>query len=128
MPANISGNWGAALSGGDEARAAAWVKPHRHCLRHGQERALLRELATIRPPRGEAGKVVRREQRYFDGHAVRLHYAALAHRGWPIGSGAVEEVCRQGQCRFKRPGQFWTATGLRHLGALVEAANQQPLG
>ena len=105
----------------DEAVVAAWVAPRRHRLRHGQERAVLRELAALRPPRGAAGEVVRREQGYFAEHAGRLNYRALARRGWPIGSGAVESACRQRQCRFKRPGQFWTARGLRQLGALIEA-------
>lgn len=112
---------GRVLNRGDEARTAAWVEPRRQRLRHGQEHALLRELAALRPPRGEAGQIVRREQRYFAGHAQRMNYGALARRGWPIGSGAVESACRQRQCRFKRSGQFWTASGLRHLGALVEA-------
>jgi hypothetical protein len=112
---------GRALGGGDETRATAWAEPRRHRLRHGKPRALLRELAGLRPPRGAAGAVVRREQRYFAGHAARLNYRELAARGWPIGSGAVESACRQRQCRFKRPGQFWTARGLRHLGAVVEA-------
>jgi len=112
---------GRALSRGDEAQAAAWVEPRRHRLRHGKERALLRELAALRPPRGAAGELVRRQQRYFAGHAQRMNYDAVARRGWPIGSGAVKSACRQRQCRFKRSGQFWTATGLRHLAALVEA-------
>jgi hypothetical protein len=112
---------GRALHPGDETRAAAWVEPRRHRLRHGKPSVLLRELAALRPPRGERGAVVRREQQYFAGHAARLNYAALARRGWPIGSGAVESECRQQQCRFKRPGQFWTPMGLRHLGALLEA-------
>jgi len=112
---------GRAFGGGDEVRAAAWVEPRRHQLRHGQERALLRELAALRAPRGQTGEVVRREQRYFAAHAARVNYAELARRGWPIGSGAVESACRQRQCRFKRPGQFWTAAGLRNLCALVEA-------
>jgi hypothetical protein len=43
------------------------------------------------------------------------------HWGWPIGSGTVESACRQRQCRFKRPGQFWTPKGMRHLSALTEA-------
>ncbi len=42
---------GRALSRGDEAQAAAWVEPRRHQLRHGQQCALLRELAALRPPR-----------------------------------------------------------------------------
>jgi len=112
---------GRALSRGDDAQAAAWVQPRRHQLRHGKERRLLQELATMRPPHGPAGEIVRREQRYFAGHTQRMNYDALARRGWPISSGAVESACRQRQCRFKRSGQFWTATGLRHLAALVEA-------
>jgi len=112
---------GRALSRGDEAQAAAWVAPRRHQLRHGQERALLRELAALHPPRGAAGEIVRREQRYFASQAQRMNYDALARRDWPIGSGAVESACRQRQCRFKRSGQFWSASGLRHLTALVEA-------
>jgi len=112
---------GRALNRGDEAQAAAWVEPRLHRLRHGRQRALLRELAALRAPRGEAGAVVRREQQYFAAHAARMNYQELADRGWPIGSGAVESACRQRQCRFKRPGQFWTARGLRHLGALIEA-------
>ena len=110
---------GRALHGEDQA--AAWVEPRLHRLRHGQERAVLRELAALRPPRGAAGQVVRREQQYFAHHAGRMNYHALAQRGWPIGSGAVESACRQAQGRCKRPGQFWTATGLRHLNALMEA-------
>jgi hypothetical protein len=104
-----------------DAAAAAWVEPRLHRLRHGQERAVLREIATLRIPRGRRGQAVRRQQRYFAGQAQRMHYQAIARRGWPIGSGAVESACRQRQCRCKRPGQFWTAPGLRHLTALEEA-------
>jgi len=70
---------------------------------------------------GAVGKIIERERNYFATHAGRMHYQAAARRGWPIGSGAVESACRQKQCRFKRPGQFWTAKGLRHLCALDEA-------
>jgi hypothetical protein len=112
---------GRALHGDDEVAVAGWVEPRRHQLRHGQEQALLRELAALPLPRGGAREVVRREQNYFASHAGRINYRALARRGWPIGSGAVESACRQRQCRFKRPGQFWTASGLRNLSALVEA-------
>ena len=111
---------GRALHGTDDA-AARWVEPRRHQLRHGGERKLLGEIAGIKPPRGEAGKVVAREQNYFASHAQRMNYRSVHRRGWPIGSGAVESACRQRQCRFKRPGQFWTAQGMRHLGSLTEA-------
>jgi hypothetical protein len=90
-------------------------------VRHGQEKKALLKMAGVTVPRGERAKVVRREQGYFAGQAHRMNFQELADRGWPIGSGAVESSCLQRQCRFKRPGQFWTAKGLRHLCALGEA-------
>lgn len=112
---------GRALHGRDEATVAQWVEPRRHQLRHGQQNQVLEELAALAPPAGEAGEVVRREQNYFAGHAQRMNYQSWAQCGWPIGSGPVESACRQKQCRFKRPGQFWTSAGMRRLGALTEA-------
>lgn len=53
-----------------------------------------------------------------------MHYRPLARPG-PIGSGAVESACRSRLCRFKRPGQFWTETGLKNLCALQEARRNQ---
>lgn len=111
---------GRALTGSERA-AALWVEPRRHRLRHGQEARVLKALAALKPGRGGRGKVVRREQDYFASHQKRIHYRKIADRGWPIGSGAVESACRQRQCRFKRPGQFWTPAGLRNLCALEEA-------
>ena len=116
---------GQALHGKDEAAAAQWVEPRRHQLRHGQEKPLLAEIAGLKVPRGQAGKVVVREQNYLASHAGRMNYRTLHRRGWPIGSGAVESACRQRQCRFKRPGQFWTPKGMRHLSSLTEARHNQ---
>jgi len=112
---------GRALHGGDEAATAQWAEPLRHQLRHGGQKKALATIAALKVPRGEAGQVVAREQNYFASHAGRMNYRTLHRRGWPIGSGAVESTCRQKQCRFKRPGQFWTPKGMRHLGALTEA-------
>jgi hypothetical protein len=110
---------GRALQGEEQVRA--WVEPLLHQLRHGKEKKTLKTIAALSAPRGERGKVVRREQNYFAGQEHRMKYQEIAARGWPIGSGAVESACRQRQGRFKRPGQFWTASGLRHLCALEEA-------
>jgi len=112
---------GRAVVGGDNAAAAAWVEPRLQRLRHARERAVLTEIAALKPSRGPRAAVVRREQSYLAGHAARMPYATVSARGWPIGSGAVESACRQRQCRFKRPGQFWTAAGVRNLCALEEA-------
>jgi hypothetical protein len=112
---------GRALHGDDEAAVAQWVEPRRHRLRHGKEKRVLREIAGLGARPDAAGDTVRREQNYFASHAGRMNYQNLHRRGWPIGSGPVESACRQKQCRFKRPGQFWTSKGMRHLAALTEA-------
>lgn len=112
---------GRALHGADPTATARWVEPRRHQLRHGREKQVLKEIARLKVPRGAAGEVIRREQNYFASQAERMHYRKWSQRGWPIASGPVESACRQKQCRFKRPGQFWTAKGMRHLGALTEA-------
>lgn len=112
---------GHALQGEDEPATARWVEPLRHQLRHGKEKHVLRTIAGLKVPATEAGEIIRREKNYFASQAERMHYRKWSQRGWPIASGPVESACRQKQCRFKRPGQFWTAQGMRHLGALTEA-------
>jgi Uncharacterised protein family (UPF0236) len=107
--------------GEKDPRLPQWMDRRLHWLRHGQEKRVGREIAGLKPPKGEAGQPLRREQAYFANQAQRMNYQEIAQRGWPIGSGAVESACRQKQCRFKRPGQFWTQPGLRHLLALDEA-------
>lgn len=112
---------GRALGPGDEAKTREWVEQRLHQVRHGREQKVLKELAALKAPRGASGQIVQKQQNYFAGQAVRMNYKQIADRGWPIGSGAVESACRQSQCRFKRPGQFWTQSGLRHLSALDDA-------
>lgn len=112
---------GEALHPHDDAARRAWVETRLHRLRRGAEAAVLAEVAALPRRRGGRGKIIRREQNYFASQAGRMKDQALARRGWPIGSGAVESGCRTRQCRRKRPGQFWTKAGLRHLDALEEA-------
>ena len=114
---------GRALFG--EARAKEWVEARLHELRHGQQEKFLAQMAQLKAPRGEAGKIVRRERNYFASHAERINYQQIADRGWPIGSGAVESACSGRQGRFKRRGQFWTQAGVRNLEALIEARHNK---
>lgn len=106
---------------GDRELARRWVERKLHQLRHGRQTVALRQIAELAAGKGERAKGVKREQNYFAQHARRMNYQAVADQGWPIGSGPVESACRQRQGRFKRCGQFWTARGLRHLCALIEA-------
>ena len=112
---------GEAWCGSAQPGWAQWVEPRLHQLRHGQEQKVLAQIRNLKQRRGKAGQAIEREQNYFANHATRMNYQAIARRGWPIGSGAVESACRQKQGRFKRPGQFWTAAGLRRLCSLDEA-------
>jgi hypothetical protein len=112
---------GRTVAGEEQSKLAPWVEERLHQLRHGQEKKVLSELAGLKKKRGAAGEALAREQNYFGNHASRMNYQGIARRGWPIGSGAVESACRQKQCRFKRPGQFWTPKGLGNLIALDEA-------
>jgi hypothetical protein len=105
----------------DEPARRNWVDQQCHDLRHGREKRLLKRLAQLPQKAAPAGEVIRREKNYFQSHRQRLNYQAIRRRGWPMGSGSVESACAQRQRRFKRPGQFWTEQGLRHLNALIEA-------
>lgn len=117
--------WALGRSLKGEEHAKEWVQPLLHQLRHGKEKKALRTIATVSVPEGETGQAVRAQQHYFAGQQHRMNYRQIARRGWPIGSGAVESACRQRQFRFKRPGQFWTAKGLRNLRALEEARHNR---
>lgn len=112
---------GRAYYGNDERESKRWVEKRLHKLRHGSQKAVLKELTQLKAPRGQRGKTVRKEQNYFAEQKERMNYKELSERGWPIGSGAVESQCNQAQGRFKRSGQFWTPQGFRHLSALDEA-------
>jgi hypothetical protein len=98
-----------------------WVDQQCHDLRHGRQKKVLKRLSQLPTGRGPAAEVIARESNYFQSHHKRLNYQQMSKRGWPIGSGPVESACAQRQRRFKRPGQFWTQRGLRHLNALIEA-------
>jgi len=112
---------GRACQGRDEAALKPWVETRLHQLRHGEHAEVLAEISALKSPRGERGKTLRREKNYFASQAHRMNYREIADRGWPIGSGSVESSCLGSQCRYKRPGQFWTPSGFRHLSALEEA-------
>ena len=104
-----------------KAEARAWVEPLLHQMRHGKEKKVVRTLEDLLVTKEGRQKKVKTEVNYFKAHRDHLHYQAVDEQGGPIGSGAVESLCSQLQDRFKRTGQFWTRTGLRHLLAVEEA-------
>jgi hypothetical protein len=104
---------GRAVCGDDPAKVRAWLKPLVRQLKNESAVKVVRQLEEVlaQLPAGAAADTVRTEVNYFHDHQNRMDYRAARHRGEPIGSGAVEATCRQYQCRFKRPGQFWSRPG-----------------
>lgn len=96
----------------DPAAARAWVEPLLAKLKADESCAVITDLeqlqARLEGPRAEA---VQKEVNYLQTHRDRMDYGPAKAQGEPLGSGAMESTCRQYQCRFKRPGQFWSQTG-----------------
>jgi hypothetical protein len=92
------------------AEAKAWMQKIKDQLREGQALQIIAQLeeALVELPQGSRTS---RELKYLKEHQQRMDYGRARQRGEPIGSGAIEATCRQYQCRFKRPGQFWSKAG-----------------
>jgi len=101
-----------ALHPEDEGAARAWIKPMLQKLKAGRATSLLTDLHTLaKRLRKKKRQAVESELNYLESHRERMDYAAARRAGEPQGSGAMESTCRQYQCRFKRPGQFWSCVG-----------------
>jgi|SRR6185312_12686633 len=97
----------------DDAQAAhQWIAPLLKKLKTGRAVQVIGELqAVVKRLRTKRRALAQSQLDYFQTHRNRLDYHAAKKRGQPLGSGAIESTCRQYQCRFKRPGQFWTRSG-----------------
>lgn len=101
-----------ALHGAGSPEARAWMNPLLQQLKSGQALKVIAALEELLPRLDAARQAVAgRELNYLQSHRGRMNYQEARRRGEPIGSGAIESTCRQYQCRFKRPGQFWTPRG-----------------
>ena len=104
---------GRALFGEDQAKLKSWLRPLVQQLKNQRAVKVVEQLEEILAglPAGVAAPAVQKEVDYFHEHQDRMDYRAGRRRGEPIGSGAIESTCRQNQCRFKRPGQYWSQAG-----------------
>lgn len=101
-----------ALHPEDERAARTWIQPLLKKLKAGRAAALLNDLHTLaKRLRKKKRQAVESELNYLESHRERMDYAAARRAGEPQGSGAMASTCRQYQCRFKRPGQFWSCVG-----------------
>ena len=104
---------GRALFGEDKAKLKGWLRPLVRQLKSQSSLKVIHQLEELVAglPAGAAAAAVQKEVDYFHEHQERMDYRAGRQRGEPIGSGAIESTCRQAQCRFKRPGQYWSQEG-----------------
>jgi hypothetical protein len=104
---------GRALFGEDKEKFKAWIKPLVRQLKNESAVKVIRQLEEVLAalPTGAVAQAVAKEVNYLRDHQTRMDYRAAQRAGEPIGSGPVEATCRQMQCRFKRPGQFWSQRG-----------------
>lgn len=101
-----------ALHPDDPTGARAWVQPMLKQLQRGRAPALLKDLRhLVKRLRKKKRAAVQAELSYLESHQARMDYGAARRAGEPQGSGSMESTCRQYQCRFKRPGQFWSCAG-----------------
>jgi len=126
-PASVYGSWPITSTPMMHKAARAFVEPLLHQLRHGESSRVITRLEQILSEPSlqghpaydnSADPQLERQIQYFLNHRDHLDYQAVAERGAPIGSGAVESQCSQFQDRFKRTGPFWIRPGLRNLLAL----------
>jgi hypothetical protein len=96
----------------DPAAAHAWVEPLLAKLKADESCEVITELEQLQARlEGASAEVVQKEVSYLQSHRERMDYGTAKQKDEPLGSGAMESTCRQYQCRFKRPGQFWSQTG-----------------
>jgi hypothetical protein len=111
---------GRALYGDNQEKLKTWLKPLVQQLKKPSAVKVIGQLeaALAALPEGPTAEAVQREVDYLREHQKRMDYRAAHRAGEPIGSGAVEATCRQAQCRFKPPGQFWSTAGDEALWCL----------
>ena len=104
---------GRALFGEDKDKLKEWLRPLAQQLKNQSSIKVVQRLEEILAamPAGPAAETVQKEVNYLQEHKERMDYRTARRRGEPIGSGAIESTCRQTQCRFKRPGQYWSQPG-----------------
>lgn len=104
---------------GRTTQARAWFDDARHRLRHGDENAVLEDIASalaLSDLPKSARVSLTKLYNYLDKHREHIQYDHLKKMGLPIGSGLVESACKWLiQQRFKGVGMRWSEEGFNHL-------------
>ena len=96
----------------DPKEQALWVRKTKNQIKTGRSAKVIGDLKeAIQQLSPAQQETARKELNYLQEHQGRMSYAEAKKLNEPSGTGAIESTCRQYQCRFKRPGQFWSQEG-----------------
>lgn len=96
-----------AAYGEGTVQARRWASDKCHRLKHEGPSPILRSIARQQPSGTEAQEELRQLQVYMDNHADRMDYPALIAQGIDIGSGPMENACKQLGARLKGADKRW---------------------
>jgi hypothetical protein len=105
---------------------SAWVEPLKDALSTQGAPAVLAALDAV-VPSAAAADLVRTTRAYFADNAARMDYPRFVAQQLPIGSGAVESLCKSLiEARLKQAGMRWTPAAAQALATLraVQASGQ----
>jgi len=113
---------GTALYGETDAQRDVWVKAQLLDVLSSRTDLVIRRLEdkarTLRKT-SQACKMLQRVAHYFRRNQEHMDYAAYLRKGWPIGTGVIEGVCRHVvKDRMELSGMRWTVAGADALLAL----------
>jgi hypothetical protein len=111
---------------GETPEALAWAKARLEEFKTSGIAAVLRQVEAldrkVRSPTKK--KQLRLLREYVLGRTEMLDYRAALARGWDIGSGPTEAMCKNLTLRLKRPGMKWDAphaSSMMNLIAMYES-------
>lgn len=111
---------------GDGEEAKAWVQQQLHDLKHVGASSVLAAIEALQKKLRSADKLeaLRLLRNYLVERWEMVEYRQAIARGWDIGSGPTEAMCKNLTLRLKRTGMKWDtdhAAGLMGLIALRES-------
>jgi hypothetical protein len=113
---------GTALYGETDPNRAVWVETQLLDLLSSRTKHVIQRLedkAKTLGPRSQARRVLQQVAGYLRRNQAHMDYATYLKRGWPIGTGVIEGVCRHLiKDRLELSGMRWTKAGADALLAL----------
>lgn len=113
---------GTALYGETDPQRGVWVKAQLLEILSSRTDQVIQRLddkaGTLRKT-SQARKVLQHVANYFRRNQAHMDYASYLRKGWPIGTGVIEGVCRHVvKDRMELSGMRWTVAGADALLAL----------